>query len=60
MYNGSKVKPLGKCKVTLRNPRNQKLYQLEFWGVDKDCTVPPIGKRASYEAENRTMDIQAY
>ncbi|KAK7891393.1 hypothetical protein WMY93_023356 [Mugilogobius chulae] len=47
MYNGSKVKPLGKCKVKLRNPRNQKLYQLEFQVVDRDCTVPLIGKRAS-------------
>ncbi|XP_023818302.1 uncharacterized protein LOC101156138 isoform X1 [Oryzias latipes] len=47
MYNGSKVKPLGKCKVKLRNPRNQKLYQLEFQVVDKDSPVPLIGKRAS-------------
>lgn len=47
MYNGSKVKPLGRCKVKLRNPRNKKLYQLEFQVVDKDCSVPLIGKRAS-------------
>ncbi|KAF0036506.1 hypothetical protein F2P81_011818 [Scophthalmus maximus] len=46
-YNKSKLKPLGKCKVKLRNPGNKKLYQLEFQVVDKDCTVPLLGKRAS-------------
>lgn len=33
--------------MKLRNPRNKKLYQLEFQVVDKDCTVPLLGKRAS-------------
>lgn len=47
MYNGSKVKPLGRCKVKLRNPRDKKLYQLEVQVVDKGCTAPLMGKRAS-------------
>lgn len=47
MYNKSKLKPLGKCKLKLRNPRNQKLYQLEFQVVDKEGTVPLLGKKAS-------------
>ncbi|CAI5660683.1 unnamed protein product [Oreochromis niloticus] len=47
MYNKSKIKPLGNCKVKLRNPRNQKPYRLEFQVVDKDCKVPLLGKRAS-------------
>lgn len=47
MYNKSKLRPPGKCKLKLSNPRNQKLYQLEFQVVDKDCTVPLLGKRAS-------------
>uniref|UniRef100_A0A8C7YWC8 Gypsy retrotransposon integrase-like protein 1 n=1 Tax=Oryzias sinensis TaxID=183150 RepID=A0A8C7YWC8_9TELE len=47
MYNKSKLRPLGKCKLKLRNPRNQKLYQLEFQVVNKDCSVPLLGKRAS-------------
>ena len=47
MYNKSKLKPLGKCKLKLRNPRNQKLYQLEFQVVDEGDTVPLLGKRAS-------------
>lgn len=47
MYNQSKVRPLGKCKVKVRNLRNHKLYRLEFQVVDNNCTVPLIGKRAS-------------
>ena len=47
MYNKSKLKPLGRCKLKLRNPRNQKLYQLEFQVVDECGTVPLLGKRAS-------------
>lgn len=47
MYNQSKVRPLGKCKLKVRNPRNHKLYRLEFQVVDNNCTVPLIGKRAS-------------
>lgn len=30
IYNKSKLLPVGKCKVKVRNPRNQKLYRLEF------------------------------
>ena len=47
MYNKSKLRPLGKCKLKLRNPRNQKLYQLQFEVVDKDGSVPLLGKKAS-------------
>ncbi|KAK5853431.1 hypothetical protein PBY51_007214 [Eleginops maclovinus] len=47
MYNKSKLKPLGRYKLKLRNPRNQKLYQLEFQVVDEGGPVPLLGKRAS-------------
>lgn len=30
MYNKTRLHPLGKCKIKVRNPRNQKLYRLEF------------------------------
>lgn len=44
MYNQSKVRPLGKCKLKLRN---HNLYRLEFQVVDNSCTVPLISKRSS-------------
>lgn len=47
MYNKSRLRLLGKCKVKLRNPRNQKLYQLEFQVVDGDDVMPLLGKKAS-------------
>lgn len=43
MFNQSKVRPLGKYKLKVRNPRNHKLYRLEFQVVDNNCTVPLIG-----------------
>lgn len=39
MYNKSRLRPLGKCKVKLRKPRNLKLYQLEFQVVAGDGAV---------------------
>lgn len=51
MYNKSKLKPIGKCKVKIRNPRNHKLYRLEFQVVNTEGAVPLLGSRAS-EAMN--------
>ncbi|KAL7863151.1 hypothetical protein SRHO_G00121350 [Serrasalmus rhombeus] len=36
-----------KCKVKVRNPRNQKLYRLEFQVVDQKCGIPLLGRNAS-------------
>lgn len=47
MYNKSKLHPLGKCKVKVKNPRNQKVYQLEFIVVNEDCKLPLLGRKAS-------------
>ena len=47
MYNKSQLRPMGKCKVKLRNPRNQKLYRLEFLVVNAEGAVPLLGRRAS-------------
>lgn len=47
MYNKSKLRPLGKCKVKVRNPRNQKLYRMEFQVVDEKCSTPLLGRKES-------------
>lgn len=47
MYNKSKLKPLGKCEIKIRNPRNHKLYRLEFQVVKADGAVPLLGRRAN-------------
>ncbi|KAK5866505.1 hypothetical protein PBY51_020693 [Eleginops maclovinus] len=47
MYNKTKLHPLGKCKVKVRNPRNHKLYRLEFVVVNEDCKLPLLGRKTS-------------
>lgn len=47
MYNKTKLRPLGKSKVKVRNPRNHKLYRLEFQVVALDDRIPLLGRKAS-------------
>ena len=47
MYNKTRLCPLGKCKVKIRNPRNNKLYRLEFQVVDQNSRTPLLGRKAS-------------
>lgn len=44
MSNESKLRPIGKCMVKIRNPRNQKVYHLDFQVVN---AVLLLGRRAS-------------
>lgn len=44
MYNETKLLPLGKCKVKIRN---NKLFGLEFQVVDHDDRIPILARRAS-------------
>ncbi|KAG1933981.1 retrotransposable element [Pimephales promelas] len=46
MYNKSTLKPIGKCRTKIRNPRNRKLYRLEFMVVDESSSVPLLGNKA--------------
>lgn len=47
MYNKTRLRPLGKCKVKVRSPRNNKLYRLEFQVVDQNDRIPLLGRKAS-------------
>ena len=40
MYNNTIMKPLGTCTVAVSNPRNSKMYQVEFVVVDDDQLTP--------------------
>lgn len=46
MYNKCTLKPIGKCRIKIRNPRNRKLYWLEFIVVDESSSVPLLGNKA--------------
>ena len=45
MFNKSKLHPLGKYKVKIRNPRNQKSYRLEFQVVNQNCDTALLGRK---------------
>ena len=37
MYNGSEVRPIGKTRIQVINPKNQKKYSVEFMVVEENC-----------------------
>lgn len=47
-YNGGKIKPIGKCGLPVRNPRNGKKYNKEFVVVENAATSI-LGARTSQE-----------
>ena len=48
MYNGSSMKPLGKCQLMLLNPKNNMKYKAEFIVVNED-TTPLLGSTTVQE-----------
>ncbi|XP_028672669.1 uncharacterized protein K02A2.6-like [Erpetoichthys calabaricus] len=46
MYNKSTLKPVGKCRIKIRNPRNRKLYRLEFIVVEETSSMLLLGNKA--------------
>ena len=50
MYNSSPLKPAGKCRVQLTNPRNSQKYKVDFVVVeDKDANINLLGSRAAQQ-----------
>jgi hypothetical protein len=45
LFNGTETKPLGKKRLTLKNPKNNKKYNIEFVIVNADVK-PILGARA--------------
>ena len=45
MYNNTVIKPIGKIRFSLRNPKNNKKYNLEFQIV-KEENSPVLGAKA--------------
>ncbi|XP_028409422.1 uncharacterized protein K02A2.6-like [Dendronephthya gigantea] len=46
MYNGSEVKPIGKTRLQVINPKNNKKYSIEFMVVEENCKSI-LGAKAS-------------
>ena len=46
MWNGATAQPVGKCRLNIRNPKNQKKYNIELLVVDNNST-PLLGRKAA-------------
>ena len=57
MYNGTEIRPLGKKRISLRNPKNNKKYNLEFQIVSEE-NKPVLGSSAIQGMELVTINMQ--
>ena len=48
MYNGSEIKPIGKVRLQVINPKNLKMYSVELMIVKENCNSV-LGARASQQ-----------
>ena len=59
MWNDTTLKPLGSCRLILRNPKNKKKFSVEFLVVDKQL-IPLIGARAAQQMGLITVNTQNF
>ncbi|XP_062576513.1 uncharacterized protein K02A2.6-like [Saccostrea cucullata] len=60
MYNKSETKPLGKRRLTVRNPRNRKKYSIEFVIVSGTELNPILGVSAIQSMKLITVNEQNF
>ena len=51
MYNYTMIKPLGMCKMEVRNPKNARSYHVEFVVFDSDRAVPILGNQTMQQMD---------
>ena len=57
MYNGTEICPLGKRRISLRNPKNNRKYNLEFQIVSQE-NKPVLGAYAIQGMELITLNLE--
>ena len=57
MYNGTKIRPLGKKRISMRNPKNNRKYNLEFQIVGEE-NKPLLGASAIQGMQLITVNTQ--
>ena len=57
MYNDTELRPLGKKRISLRNPKNNRRYNIEFQIVSEE-NKPVIGSSAIQGTELITINMQ--
>ncbi len=59
MYNKTTLKPLGKCRIIMRNPANRKKYNVLFEVVKEDLT-PLFSRRAAERMKLITVNYDEF
>ena len=59
MYNKTTLKPLGKCRIIMRNPANGKKYNVLF-EVVKDDLTPLLSRRAAEQMKLITVNYDEF
>jgi hypothetical protein len=49
MWNGNSFRPLGTCRTTIKNPKHNKRYNVEFVAVKEEALTPLLGLAASQQ-----------
>lgn len=57
MWNSTKIKPLGKSRIVMKNTKNKKRYSVEFIVVGQEF-VPILGKRTSEQMNLITVHYE--
>ena len=58
MYNGTKIRLLGKKRISMRNPKNGRKYNLEFQIVGEEENKPLLGASAIQGMQLITVNTQ--
>ncbi len=59
MYNKTTLKPLGKCRIIMRNPANGKKYNVLFEVVKEDLT-PLLSRRVAEQMKLITVNYDEF
>ena len=60
MWNTSKVRAIGTCRLKVINPSNNKKYSVEFFVVDNDDLTPLLGSKASQQMGLITVNTDSF
>ena len=58
MYNKTRIKPLGHCKIRINNPKNNKKYRVECIVVQDGVSNPLLGWKAMQQMNLVTVNMK--
>ena len=58
MYNNKTIKPIGKCKLKLVNPKNNEKFIAEFVVIKDETLTPLLGNKAVQAMNLLTINFE--